>query len=68
MKNTPFVNNGSFYSFGYPITTQSRFVKRQSFKRLEFFKMINENMIVMEKFIGIMWWTLIQLRGMLLSL
>ncbi len=54
MKNTPFVNNGSFYSFGYPITTQSRFVKRQSFKRLEFFKMINENMIVMEKFIGIM--------------
>ena len=40
MKNTPFVNNGSFYSFGYPITTQNRFVQRQSFKRLDFFKMI----------------------------
>ena len=50
MKNTPFVNNGSFYSFGYPITTQSRFVEKQNFKRLEFFKMINENMIVMELF------------------
>ena len=50
MKNTKYVKDGNYYSFGYPITTQDRFIERQTFERLDFFNMINANMIVMELF------------------